>query len=336
MAIPTFSSISPAVGPSGGRNVVFITGSNFQLPAAVPTTGVPVPATVPTVAVEFDGVAAERVDVLGATSLRVIAPAYRRSRDDAAADPLPKVGVTVRNIDSNGDTIPGETVTAALAYQYERVKLRPPASSESQQIFRQVAREVIELFQRQIVPNVAGGTGVDFGDRGEIIIKPAVLPNVTLVGPRIIEDMVNRHHWADFFEQLVDGDPETYERFLPSSVDTYEYDYILASNSRREMLAMVQGVREMFKRTPFVRIPITFGDLNGPQFKFPFHLVSPPNVDLQDPNSNLVTGIGSFEVRWVPFRLDEAVDSEKRIEEAYLESEQTGSSTPRTPIQILD
>jgi hypothetical protein len=332
MAIPTFTSVTPNIGPAGGLNAVTIVGSGFQLPPTTPAVGTVDPKP-PTVAVEFDGFAAMQVDVIDAATLRVVAPAFQRTSEDAVVNPIPKVAITVRNIDANGDLIPGETVTATAAYQFQRSKIRPPASTEEQQVYRQVIREVTEIFRRQLLANTHIGTNIDFGDRGEITIKQAHLPSITLTGPRISEDMESRHHWADYLEQQ-SGD--TFERYWPAFLANFEFSAVLASNRHRELYGMAQGFLELCMRNPFIRVPITHGDTNGPHHEFPLHLLTPPAIDIQDANSNLIIAIATFEVRWVPFRLDEPVYSDKWIEEGALESGQIGAASPRPPVPFAD
>jgi len=318
MAIPTFSAVTPNAGPAGGRNVVTITGTNFQLPPATPISGV-VGVKPPTVSVEFDGYPAPKVDVLSTTTLRVLAPAFHRSGEDALVNPIPKVTITIRNIDGDGNQIGGEVVSGTAAYQYQRSKIRPPASTEEQQVYRQVIREVVHVFQRQLLANTAIGTSLDFGDRGEIIIKQADLPSITLTGPRITEDMQSRHHWADLYRQAADAD--TYEEYWPAFLANFEFSAILASNRHRELYGLTQGFIELCARNPFIRIPIIYGDTSGDHYEFPLHLVSPPAIDIQDANSDLIVAIATFEVRWIPFRLDEPGNYDGIVDEVVIERE---------------
>jgi hypothetical protein len=247
------------------------------------------------------------------------------------------VEVVVTNLDANGDPIPTESVVTKRAYEYQRSPIHAPRDTKANQIWRQVIREVAMVFQRQVVPNVALGTSVDFGDRGQIIIKEAELPNAVLVGPRISEDFDNRHHWNNFIDEDIGGSPKQFETKWPGWVGTIEFDVVLATNKRRELYAMMQGLIEMFQRTPFLLIPVTLGDLNGPQHEFPFHLTSPPLTDLQDPNSDLSTAVSTFQVRQVPFRLDEPVALNDEVLLGQLETHHvTGTTVEVVPFADED
>jgi hypothetical protein len=290
MAVPTFTSVSPAIGSAGGRNVVTIIGTNFLVPAD-PTESVKV---------EFDGVNALRVDVMSATELRVIVPHFRGEGSQAYANPIAKIPIRIYNIDDEGDPIAGETVTTNNAYRYERVAIRDPRATQQNQAYRRVMHEVIWAFQRQVIPNVAIGTSVNYGEAGSVTIQEAKVPNVMLMGPRITENMENRHRWADPF------DTDNY--YWVPTVDDFEFDIRACSNSKRELYGMVQGIREMFLRTPYLLIPITVGAPNDGDHRFPFVLADPPGVTVIQPNSDLVLASASFQVRRVPFRFDDPTD----------------------------
>ena len=308
MAVPTISTVSPATGPAGGRAVITITGTNFQ-PSPEPPMGGPGGILPDTVAVEFDGFRAERVDVVSPTQLRVLLPPYRRSGDDAFVEPLPLVSVRVFNIDEDGALITGETVTRSNAFRYVRSTLRAPDALEQDQQYRQVIREVVQIFQRQLVPNTSIGTNVDFGDFGQIVIKPAKNPSLTLIGPRVTEDKINRHHWTDFEEEDLEenDDPDMRALKWPAFLASFEFEGVLASDFKMELYAMEQGLIELFQRTPWIRIPVVYGDVNGEHHEFPLMLTAPPNVISQDPGSNLHTATFSFSVDEIPFRFDDSV-----------------------------
>lgn len=302
MAVPTFTNISPASGTAGGRNLVTITGTNFRLSSVLSES----------VKVEFDGIDALRVDVLSATELSILTPPYRGEDNAAKANPLATVSIKIYNVDDDGNPISGEEVTTNSAYKYLRSPIRDPRATRENQTYRQVIYEVIWAFQRQLVSNVAIGTSVDYGDLGEAIIREARFPNITLIGPRFEEDMEARHLWADFEE--VDD-----ELFWPGFVNTIEFDAILGSNRRREIYGMIQGMKALFIRTPYLEVPIDISSPNSGYHRFPFILTAPPNTTIQEANSDTIMAPATFQVRHVPFRLDEPVESLSEILEGELQ-----------------
>src|SRR3990167_7876709 len=157
MAIPTFTSITPATGPTGGRNLVTIVGTGFRTWPAPPALGPvppppafgPAPATAAPVRVTFDGEAALSVAVVSSTTLKVVAPPYRGNSeaspthpsDGSPPLPLPATDVIITNVDDAGVAIPGEMVTAADAYLYARTALLTPIAAEAQQVWRRTFRD---------------------------------------------------------------------------------------------------------------------------------------------------------------------------------------------------
>jgi hypothetical protein len=276
--------------------------------------------------VEFDGVELERVDILSTTQLQVIVPAFTGTGDAATAEPIGAIDITITNLDDSGDPILGETVTEASAYTYTRTPIRDPDATQANQIYRRVVYEVIRTFQRQLIGGKAGvaiGTDVDYGTFGEVVSLTSTVPSISLVGPRLLENFETRHMWADF-EYTSDAQPA--DEYWPSYVTNLEFDYVLASDKRRELLGMVQGLVEVFSRTPYLRIPSVVGDYTSSMHEFPFVLMLAPTVTIPKPNSNLSQAIGMFEVRNVPFRLGERIDAIYEVLEGNLLVNQLGTS----------
>ena len=90
---------------------------------------------------------------------------------------------------------------------------------------------------------------------------------------------------------------------------------------------MSQATIDTFSRTPYLEIPTTFGDNNSDMHQFPFVLATPPATSVQNANSNLVASPGVIEVRRIPYRLNEAVDSFYDVLEGNLLVNQKDTST---------
>jgi len=297
MAVPTFTSATPAYGPAGSRNMITIAGTNFRVPAASEDVQ-------DVVRVEFDGIYAERVDILSTTSLAVVPPMYRGTGTAAKADPLAAVDIIITNLDDDGDPIGGESVTEIGGYTYKRAAIRDPDATLALQMYRQILNEVVETFRRQVTPNVAAGTNVDYGALGEIVILTSEHPSISIIGPRESENFEMRHLW----EEGEASNDAPAEKSWPAELNDIEFDIVLASDSRREMLGMTQAVKQAFMRTVYIDIPQTFGDNNSDMHRFPLVLTTKLATSVQQPNSNLVVSPGVFEVRRIPYKLDDAID----------------------------
>ena len=308
--IPTFTSVTPNFGPSGGRFVAVIVGTGFRTSAAI----------VPAVSVEIDGVASRDVRVYSSTEIQFVVPQLRRGGAGATEDPLPKMDLRIVNLDDDGIPIAGEEVTAPKAFEYRRSALRDPLATKQQQIYQQVIREVIHAFQRQVVANTALYTNVDYGKEGDIKIMTTRLPAAGLNGPRLSEDFINRHHWNGPLEVSFDADEVDFR--FSAMLMTFEFDVVLASDKQLELIAMMQALIELFMRTPVILLPETVDAWNEAALhEFPLVLTSGPNMSTQDANSNLFIAEATFEVRHIPFRLSEPIDRAILIDEDGLETQ---------------
>jgi hypothetical protein len=312
MAVPTFTSVSPTTGSAGGRNMVTITGTNFRVPGDVEDV----------VKVEFDGIELTRVDIMSATELRVVVPAFTGIGTAASADPLAAVDIVITNLDDNGVAIVGENVTESDAYTYTRTPIRDPNATQVNQIYRQIIYEMLRTFQRQLLTNVAIGTDVDYGSLGEIVPLTAKVPAISIIGPRIGENMETRHMWADFDE----GTGQPADVYWPNYVANFEFDFVLATDKKREVFGMSQGLIDLFLRTPYLRVPSTVDDYTSTMHRFPFALITAPSTTISKPNSNLISAPGVFEIRDIPYRLDDNIDITYEVLEGNLLFNQLGTS----------
>jgi hypothetical protein len=77
-------------------------------------------------------------------------------------------------------------------------------------------------------------------------------------------------------------------------------------------------------------IPVTVGDLNGEQHEFPFHMTAQPGVSVPQPNSSLMTAAGTFEVRRIPFRFEDATDVDFEVLAGELNVARPGDTSGET------
>ncbi|MCI4355225.1 MAG: IPT/TIG domain-containing protein, partial [Thermoplasmata archaeon] len=157
MAVPTITSVSPVVGPTGGGNLVEVRGANFKLWVIPPPTSGPLPPPTPTVRVSFDGVPGSGVLVASATRLFVRAP------KSPLAPVKPDYGegsvdVEVANLQPSGAPVVGEVMTAVDAYAYQRVNLA--IESDLLRFVRTIIREL----RLQVHPNVSLTTHTDWDE----------------------------------------------------------------------------------------------------------------------------------------------------------------------------
>ncbi len=227
--------VTPTKGPTGGRTIVEILGTGFRLPVLPPPTGF----------VGGDPEISVQVIIGGrrAVNVQVVSPerlfATTQSRDPGLFE------VVVRNIDSNGDPIPGEEARIDDAYMYARPRLDALAESDTVRLCRTLIREL----QRQIHPNVAITTATDYdSDTADLsnFVEIAELPQLILIGPEFAE---NRFYTNN---EPIEEDPDTITaelgiRRFPRVVDV-NFSLIGATDNMTELLNLLHVIQSFFNR----------------------------------------------------------------------------------------
>jgi len=249
MSVPTITKISLVNGPTGGRRIVKIWGGGFQLSPGPTTSGV-TPARKPSVEVLFGTVPAREVRVLADSYLHVVTPIH---------DPG-TVSITIRNIDQDGVLVPGEIVTKAAAYTFERPTIGTGEPGKQSNLARLV-RTLVEELRRQILPNVVLTTHTDYDDTpdGANIAALADIPGLVLAGPTL---RLNRFYNSNQARTAVDGIGDTYEQRPSRTVDVI-FTLIGVDELMARELDLVHECTAFFLRNTVLRMlrnPAIAGD----------------------------------------------------------------------------
>jgi len=228
MAVPTLTGISPATGPTGGGDVVRLTGTGFA----------------PEVAVLFGDAPAEVLSVREEAGVSLA-----DARTPAHADGV--VDVTIRNLDVDGASVPGGEATLAGAYRF----LRPRIVAESD--LTRLVRTLLRELKRQVIANVSMTVSVDYDDTtvdGMSVIAISQLPSLVLSGPRVVENRffsTNEPH-----EDVVPGasGPELMRRRPPYTVDL-SFTLTAASDRTVELLNLMAAAATFLNRNRWVELP---------------------------------------------------------------------------------
>jgi len=206
MPVPTIVRVNPGAARTGGRQLIKVWGSNFQLAPRPPSFGVaPVPN--PSVQVLFGTTPARDVKVLASSLLHVQTPII---------DPGTYT-VTVQNIDQDGVVIPGEVATWP-GFVFGLPTIGSSDDTQQSTLTRLVATTILE-FRRQVLANVVIATSTDYADpelAGANIAALAKVPALVLSGPFLRQ---NRFYADNKMRQTVDHDGDTYEARAPRTVD---------------------------------------------------------------------------------------------------------------------
>jgi hypothetical protein len=305
MAVPTISTITPNLGHTGGWATVVITGTNFQLPTLPPAPDGPYEPLPPTVRVFFGGVEARRVGVISATKLFAITGA----KDLAAGVDQLLTTVEVRNVDEDGNTISGETVTAANAFTYARTKL--DATKESN--LSRLVRQVIKNLKRETIEEVVITQGVDWDDVPDTDdlrkVSIAKLPSIGLMGPSLSNPQ------AVFVENALDARSTAVDTEALSTRNPMVYDVnftiIAITNNYLQLLNLTEVVQNFFFRNPFLYLPLSSGSSETARFEV--QITQPLEIDAAPNASDVFSATGAFAIQAFPVLTSQGFDADMSL-----------------------
>jgi hypothetical protein len=304
MAVPTITSLSPTSGPTQGRTLVAITGTNFRQYPAIPATGrVPVPD--PSVVVLFGTEEATEVQIESATKVWCLAP---------VGDPG-AVSVTVKNVDEDGDVVVGETVTAAAAYTYIRPYIRVPSTATTVDGYRsdlqRLVIQILKEFKRQVLENtVLKKPNKDFASvpaTGKV--RLASLPGIVLFGPRL---SVNRFLTEQQHENSVYGADQFKSRRQVESRDV-AFSFTAVTDSHFEALNIIETLDRFFDKNQKVRLlknPLNMA-LGYAEYDLVYTDIASISNDIDGDNQIVVDGgffVRGFEMQTTAGFVDDAVE----------------------------
>lgn len=249
--IPTVASVTPKTGRTGGRYLLTVYGTGFQLPPVPPATG-PAPAPNPSVRVSFMGSqrtrVARNVYVLSSKQLLVEVPP-----GDAPSGTGETVALVVENIDQSGVVVPGESVTVASAFTYKM----PDLTVDSTLV--RVVKTLLQDLKRQVLYNVSLTTDVDYdANVATASTEIAALPALVLVGPRL---QTNRIYALNPLRTVQDeSDPTLFTKLRPPRTRDLYFDITGASTKAVEVIALMSEVERYFERTTMLTMDVDATD----------------------------------------------------------------------------
>lgn len=305
MAVPTITSLSVTSGPTQGRTLVAITGTNFRLYPTIPTTG-RVPKPTPTVRILFGTEVATEVQTESATKVWCLSP---------AADPG-LVSVTVTNIDGAGVAVVGETAVRASAYTFVRPYIRVPTGAASVDIYRgdlhRLVIKVVREWRRQVLDNtVLKKPNKDYASLPATErVRIASLPAVVLFGPRL---SVNRFLTSSQYENTSIGGNQFKAR-RPVEGRDVAFSFSLATDSQFEALNLIEVVDRFFDKFQNISIlkdPAATGGGDA-TYEVVYSDLASMSPDIDSDNQSVIEGgffIRGFEMQSSAGFTDDAVES---------------------------
>ena len=248
------TSITPANGASAGADLVRIVGTGFA----------------DQVRVEFGGSAAALASawtISGISYADVRTPPH----DQGVVD------VVLRNVDDDGDPVPGQSVTVDDGYEFCAARLARTADSaetnESGLVL--VLRTLIRALKRGIVENAGPPSSVDYDETtadGLNIVFMVNLPSVVITGVRLSRRRDDASNVPS--EEVVDG-----EIVMRAPPDYHDMEFSLtgAAEGAFQTLNLANAVVALFQRTPWLVLPTT------PEVRLEMDLTGDTRVQLRSP-----------------------------------------------------
>jgi hypothetical protein len=244
MAVPTISSVSPSTAFTGGQ-LVRIFGTNFRVaydPEPNPTG--PVADPLPTVAVTIGGRRLRQVAVVSATEIQ----AHVLPLDPGT------YGITVQNLDPDGEPIPGEATTVAALLTTKRADLARNSD------FTRLERSLITELQRQVLENVHKTTATDFDSTPDgavdVVVEQAKLPMLTIQGPQVVD---NREYDSELshITELQSGEILRRKTFKTVNLT---YRFVGMDNKQARNMNLFTLMLNFLQNNPFLEMDRDGGD----------------------------------------------------------------------------
>jgi hypothetical protein len=236
MAVPTITSVIPAVIFTGGQMIV-VEGTDFQLPYPPPldVNGV-LPTPPPTMTVTVGGRQCRNVRVLSATQVECLT----KPVDPGA------LAVVVRNLDAAGAIVPGESASASGLLTARRAELWQAAD-----LLRLEMALILEL-RRQVIASTHKTTAVDYDDTPNAVLDIpdiAELPTLTIQGPQIVED---RDYIYDLTPTAVVGTAFSRRR-TPKALNL-TYRFVAMDNKQVRNMNLMALMFQFLQNNPFIEL----------------------------------------------------------------------------------
>lgn len=321
MAIPTITSVTPSTGPVGGYAFTVINGTNFNLAPAQADTGPPVMLP-DTISVTVGGFEALEIAQISATEVWILTPQFRGAAID---DPIPAVDIVVTNLDSNGNPVSGETVTAAASYSYRRPVIHNTSGNAvaSPHPFALVSSALVLSLRKEVFMNVMQTTHIDYAEPGVVSLAVAKVPSLVVQGPHISKDLDYTHNEQDEIDM---GDGTTNIK-QPPDVLRMGYNFLCVTDNEEELLNIMGSFQLYFMKGKWLNVQINPLDPSQGFVNLVMQLTQFPQSTTTPSDSNLRVWIASCEIRGVEIHLDEYAGKTYDTTQIQLQVEQIVGET---------
>ena len=300
MAAPVISTILKTKGTTIGGDLVEIYGLNFQ--------DYPISTTLPTkilyepVGVWFGTKPAAEITVVEGTRLILKTPYHKENVVNGVLTP---VDITISNLDSNGDPIPGETTVATEAFTFQLPSLQKVSRIEY------IIDTLITLFKDTVHPNIVfNRVHTDYDDTVSDrlnITKIASLPHAIMIGPQALENRFYSRYGSIAGCPSASGEVEIIKQKKAMDLT---FRLRLVSDSSQELLRLKQAFIDFFERTKYFNIPTEHTDPTGPCESYELDIFPGGDFTITHTsnNSNIIQAEGGFMLTGVHISSTELVE----------------------------
>lgn len=298
MAVPVITNLDNTEGTPSGGYVVTVNGTDFAVQGTdFPAIGEEVPDSVQVTLSNSTlgfSVQAETIKLVSDTSISFIMPKVILITADSPTDDM-VLDVTVQNLDSNGDAIPGEVATLTGAFTIKRrcidgVRLGKIAS---------LAQYLIVLMRSEVHWNVSTVPHTEYDrDTSDPRAQAVKLPHMTLLGP----DITLAEAGYQSLTPQVDQGSESFLRVEAPVYYDLAFSLVLVADTSAVIMNMQGALLDFFVQNNNIRVPNDLADPYGPYTEMAMKLTFGPSVEqiTSQYSSNLKVARAEFTVYGLP------------------------------------
>ena len=244
---------------------------------------------------------------------------------------FPAVDIAITNLDSIGDPIGGETVTAVAAFTYQQPLIRLPKGDPPS---LQVLTTFLRLLKRAVVSRAAPITHTDYGSEGDILTQLSEHPSI---GVRMEIQDDREYGYFDNEPTLFDVGGGNYEQYKLSKTVMYLFTLTISAGgedgAQLEAIHMVDALIGLVIATPWLIVPSdpTYPLQTGNN-KYPLEWVTMPTQIGSANRTNITAYNAQLRVRGVPIILDDP--STKNIKQITTIKLTTTDMSAANPVEV--
>lgn len=275
MAVPSITSLDKPEGTPSGGYVVTIQGTDFATQGTMAPgvlQAIPDSVRVTLRNTQFNlTVPIEKINLISETAITFVMPKVILITHDGPGSDMP-FDVTVENLDSNGDPIPGEATTAANAFTIKRrcidgVRLGKIAS---------LVQFLVVLMRSEIHWNTSTVVHTEYDrDTSTPRAEAVKLPHITILGP----DITKSEAGYQDLSRVVAQDGDEYSSVEAPVYYDVAFSLVMVADTNAVIYNLQGAALDFFTQNHTISVPDDLRDPNGPATDMAMQLTFGPSVE---------------------------------------------------------